>query len=73
MKRNRGIKKLKIILSVGVKKTSKKASFQSNTYVGVLFYIYNLFENYSVRETFLEILKKFSEKLSFRICVDEHF
>ena len=73
MKRNRGIKKLKIILNVGVKKTSKKASLQGNTDVGVLLYVYNFFEKYSVQETFLEILKKFSEKLSFRIYVDEHF
>ena len=37
VRRDRGIKKLQIILNVGVNRTSKKAASQGNTYVGVLF------------------------------------
>ena len=46
---------------------------QANTYMEVLFQAYNFFGKYSVKETFLEILKNRSEKLSFGIPLDEYF
>ena len=46
---------------------------QANTYMGVLFQTYNFFGKYSVKETFLEILKNRSEKLPFGISLDEYF
>ena len=51
----------------------QKSYVQANTYMGVLFQVHNFFGKYSVKETFLEILKNRSEKLPFGISLDEYF